>query len=1437
MKRLLAIVLTVCMLLPAAIIVHAADYTDQTMEIVYQDKFDDPARLGALPNYWKMYSSGQGCKWVVAEDPTHAGNQVFELTRSKITWATNPYIEMSSLPNGAALYSNFRIHLRFYQRPKTADTADSFMMVLRGIPSDTVPSGTNYLEIPVRNGLIAYKPGGYTVGEWVDLDVEVDVQAWTASVYANTNFVTTLSMKNQTAFATEGINRIVLDTPNWEGYLGTTYVDDLTVSIDHKSELQSVANCITFDKLSSEPQDEVISNLHLMESYDKYDVEWSSENPAAVDANGVVTRRSFTQTAVLVAKIKKTEDIYFHKQFTVTVPRIDFADDQTILREYADFALGMETLTDEPAGAITHDLRLPTQGPDGISIAWSSDEPSVLDSQGVVTRPSHETGDTTVTLTATLELNGTTHTISHTLTVLKEKNPAIVLEEAMAAVTYESLTTEDKTRITKSMTLPTGHENGARISWESDHPETLSDTGAVTRGQETTEVTLTATFSYNGFTETKAYPFTVLLNEASMVAKDLAQIDATGWDALTESFYLPRTGALYGTAFSWVTSNPTRVSLDKLSGNYRAQVQRPVFEMGNARLTLTVTAVNGDASETREYPVTVLAHKSDKDIVDTALANLRFSDISTEAIDSVTKNLSLITALPDDIRVTWASDNTAVINDQGMVFNPPPDAGDAAVNLTATLSRNYYSASTVFAITVKTFMSNDELLEKLSSSLTFDVLSDQKIDGITEDLTLPSDWHYGSAITWTSSSPYAVVEDGRAVVTRPEYGSGGAAVRLTATIHYGGSSIERVFVLHILEKNYLKQIEDLWTIDCEEWTLGDTVFRSPRGEWTMPAEPQFAVAADPEDANNTVIQMNGGNKGSGYLIYKYPETAEGMVLAGMRMYICEDNSRVVAEILGKSGAQAVLTMRADGVAYTNSGYPAASSRFDLMSHAFPIGKWFDLRFEVNTNLELFHIYVSDDTGERCLTAYGNVYLNDELYDSTLGVPYNYYGDVNRSNALQGFRLSEYRESATMGDTVYIDDLSFKKRVTYSETLLNTASTYEREFLAKNNISALTQNLKLPKLNVLGVTITAASGNKELLSDTGVITQSDAAQTAEWIVSFDDGTVVYRKHYLITIAGIADSVTDEEAVKLDLEQAIQHLRDNYLLNNLKSNLNFLTTGKYGSTLTTVSSNPSAVTDTGAVIRGNAAKNATLAITAVKGACSAAGDIAVTVAKLDDNGSGTGGGGGGGRPSGGTVSSPSYSSPNTSGNLVNIAPEPVTPVYTDVPAGYWAYDAIAYLTREGIVNGSGGNAFEPERSIKREEFVKLLAEALPLAAASDGADFTDMETGAWYTGYIASAVEKGIVQGAGDGSFGIGRQITRQDMAVMMYRAAGLLPEKSSRTFQDDAQIAGYAKDAVYTLQSQGIINGRIGNNFEPDGYATRAEAAAMLYRMIKNNLLG
>ena len=184
---------------------------------------------------------------------------------------------------------------------------------------------------------------------------------------------------------------------------------------------------------------------------------------------------------------------------------------------------------------------------------------------------------------------------------------------------------------------------------------------------------------------------------------------------------------------------------------------------------------------------------------------------------------------------------------------------------------------------------------------------------------------------------------------------------------------------------------------------------------------------------------------------------------------------------------------------------------------------------------------------------------------------------------------------------------------------------------------------------------------------------------------------------------------------------------------------------------------------------------------------------------------------------------------------VAPTTPTPVlteiYSDLDSAAWAKKYIVGLTEMGIVNGKAEGLFCPNDNITREEFTKLITESFLKDAQSGELGFSDVNKASWCYSYIAKAYASGVIKGKSNDKFGIGELITREDMAVIACRAAGLEFNGETVLFTDSDEISAYAKEAVAILNDIGILTGSDGA-FMPKATATRAQAAKVIYMLIE-----
>ena len=170
----------------------------------------------------------------------------------------------------------------------------------------------------------------------------------------------------------------------------------------------------------------------------------------------------------------------------------------------------------------------------------------------------------------------------------------------------------------------------------------------------------------------------------------------------------------------------------------------------------------------------------------------------------------------------------------------------------------------------------------------------------------------------------------------------------------------------------------------------------------------------------------------------------------------------------------------------------------------------------------------------------------------------------------------------------------------------------------------------------------------------------------------------------------------------------------------------------------------------------------------------------------------------------------------------------PGFSDVGAGAWYADAVAYVQEKGLMSGTGETTFSPEGSMSRAMLATVLYRRAGSPAGTGAAAFADALPGAWYTDAVAWAAGGGVMGGYGNGLFGVEDPVSREQLAAILWRGAhSPAPAGTGAAFADQADLSPFAADAVAWARERGVVSGKSGNRFDPQGGATRAEVAAIL----------
>ena len=175
------------------------------------------------------------------------------------------------------------------------------------------------------------------------------------------------------------------------------------------------------------------------------------------------------------------------------------------------------------------------------------------------------------------------------------------------------------------------------------------------------------------------------------------------------------------------------------------------------------------------------------------------------------------------------------------------------------------------------------------------------------------------------------------------------------------------------------------------------------------------------------------------------------------------------------------------------------------------------------------------------------------------------------------------------------------------------------------------------------------------------------------------------------------------------------------------------------------------------------------------------------------------------------------------------EDSAPVFSDIPEDAWYCEAVRYCVENRLIDGTSSAAFSPAEPAIRAVLVTALYRQAGSPTVQQGASFTDVSTA--YADAVSWAAMNGIADGYGDGRFGGEDPVTREQFAAMLWRMESQPVTATAEAFADQDKISAYAVSAVSWARNAGIVSGKGNNVFDPQANITRGEVAAMLYRWL------
>lgn len=246
---------------------------------------------------------------------------------------------------------------------------------------------------------------------------------------------------------------------------------------------------------------------------------------------------------------------------------------------------------------------------------------------------------------------------------------------------------------------------------------------------------------------------------------------------------------------------------------------------------------------------------------------------------------------------------------------------------------------------------------------------------------------------------------------------------------------------------------------------------------------------------------------------------------------------------------------------------------------------------------------------------------------------------------------------------------------------------------------------------------------------------------------------------------------------------------------------------------------------------------------------------TVAQIRVNGGGSGTVvGGGGIVGGGTTSKGDDVNDKGDENTGDVdnkgdenkgddaqTPSAPTGGFSDVDETHWASEDIKYVTEEGLMNGTSEEEFAPEETLTRSMLVTVLYRAAGSPEVNKSIPFSDVSADSYYAAAVNWAQQNGIVNGVTESEFDPEANITREQIATIIYRYANYMgydvsvgEDTNILSFEDAGDISDFAVEAMQYAVGAGLINGKTESTLNPQDNATRAEIAAILHRFLSAN---
>lgn len=922
------------------------------------------------------------------------------------------------------------------------------------------------------------------------------------------------------------------------------------------------------------------------------------------------------------------------------------------------------------------------------------------------------------------------------------------------------------------------------------------------------------------------HSLSVLLNgnsDAYDIAADMSALaigfaDGDTASGVTLNLTLPSEGA-NGSTITWQSDRPAVITDSGV-------VTRPSYSDGDVNVTMYAVIAKGSHSDQMQFTVTVtknaLSNEESVDLDSTALA---IGYAEGDSTIQVTQDVILPTSGGNGTTISWTSDNPDVISEDGSVSQPTFTDGDAVVTLTATITKGSVNVQSTFELTVvKAPMQDVEAVGLDREALVIGYTSGDSDIHVTKHLILPTSGVNGTSISWASSQSSVIGTDGS--VSRPAYADGDVNVTLTATINRGDSSLQKTFAVTVIrraEETVYKGVDI--PLEDRDGGVSDEV------------EIGFSFSFFGQEYESVFINANGN------LTFDNPASGADYIVAPFGDDL--DNVRILYKTIGQSPNRQFIVQWTD---------------VDTFDNGF-LGTFQAILYESSNEIRFQY----RDLDSHNPQSDGSNALIGLMSGFTM-VAYSQFSSSLMENLAVLFTPD--------GGSYTFDDGIDYEPIYLSNTISSNAN------LSAVTLNGITLNFNE---NVETYTVNVAHG---VSSTVGAYTMAEPSSEVRILLN---GTPIDAGDTLPLSVGANEiqfvvTAQDRETVKT------------YTVNVIRASAPPITNPDTTPTVPSQpeapneSSEPSEIPSSGTFEVNSSERSEWVLEDAVRivvpaGAVPDGGQMTVTIVPADEAP---------GSESMKSLSE-IFEFKSTTGRAFNTPLEitfhydasqvsegnrPVVYYYNELfkrwlyvggivnPDGtvtirinhftkfaVYEYEAVSFSDMEkhwsapyterlmgmGVLSGFPDHTFRPEERITRAQAAVMLTKALMLTkpAGDKAAVFIDEASlPTWAKDSAAAVHAASLMQGYlqdGGLAFGADQYVTRAEMAVIVanvLQAYGFMTDNEAVHFTDSDLIPAWAKASVDAAAAANIFGGFEDGTFRPSGAVTRAEATAILFRLLE-----